>query len=274
MITDFSGQSNKPYCGSNCANSCYSVVAGGCSNCICTSTCYVGIAGGSCNTTQQTADAGAFAGIMGGCFNCLCSVSPFGGIAGGCCNTLSSRYGHILGGCCNKVDAYYGFVYGSTLSCTNGYCRNGLNGVSSCLSGGDNRIYFNVIQKSGGSFLIPHPDPDKFGKMMLQHNYVESPTEGDTIYRYEIDVQNCSYNLQLPDYFKHLNRSPQVKVSPKNHFGRGYGIVDESLSCVTFTTNQDGKYNVLVFGTRKDCGALLNWKGVERVKQFHSVTGV
>jgi hypothetical protein len=272
MITDYSGQSNKPYCGTNDANAIYSVVAGGCANCTCGSKCYAGIAGGSRNA--MTNGDNSYTGIMGGCCNCMANTSPFSGIAGGCCNTISGRYSHILGGCCNTVNAYYGFVYGSTLSSTNGYCRNGLNGVASCSSGGNDRIYMNVITKSSGSFLIPHPDPAKFGKMMLQHNYLESPTEGDTIYRYEINVQNCSYTLQLPDYFKFLNRNPQVKVSPKNHFGRGYGLVDESLSCVTFTTNQDGIYNVIVFGTRKDCGAVLNWKGAERVKQFHCVTGV
>jgi len=149
----------------------------------------------------------SYTGFMGGCCNCMANTSPFSGIAGGCCNTISGRYSHILGGCCNTVNAYYGFVYGSTLSSTNGYCRNGLNGVASCSSGGNDRIYMNVITKSSGSFLIPHPDPAKFGKMMLQHNYLESPTEGDTIYRYEINVQNCSYTLQLPDYFKFVNRN-------------------------------------------------------------------
>lgn len=117
-----------------------------------------------------------------------------------------------------------------------------------------------------GSFVIPHPDPAKTLTHQLQHSYVEAPTEGDTMYRYEITVQNCSHVLTLPDYFKYLNRTPQVKVAPKDHFGRGYGIVDESLSCVNFTTTQDGKYNVLILATRKDCGAIENWKGVERLK--------
>jgi hypothetical protein len=145
--------------------------------------------------------------------------------------------------------------------------------TTSCTAGGVDRSYFEIITKSSGSFVIPHPDPAKRATTALKHSYVEGPTEGDTIYRYEINVQNCCHTLQLPDYFKYLNRHPQVKVAPKNHFGTGYGIVDELLSCVTFSTTQDGKYNVLIFGTRKDFNAVKNWKGVERVKNFHPVIG-
>ena len=119
------------------------------------------------------------------------------------------------------------------------------------------------VTKVSGSFIIQHPDPAKCDSYQLVHNFVETDSEGDNIYRYEINTQNCSAILELPDYFKYLNKNSQVKVSPKNHFGRGYGIIDESMDFVTFTTTQDGSYNVLIIGTRKDEVAIKAWKGVE-----------
>jgi hypothetical protein len=267
MVTDYSGQSNKPYYGSNDANAVYSVVVGGCNNCIRGSKCYSGILGGGGN--GMAVGDNSYTGIMGGCNNCLANTSPFGGLAGGYGNTNSSRYSHILGGKANCTNAYYNAIYGSLNSCTNGYYRSGVMGANACVVGGTYRMYMCSLVKVSGKFVIPHPDPAKESEYDLVHSFVESPTAGDTLYRYEILVQNCSYTLQLPDYFKFLNENPQVKVAPKDHFGRGYGIVDELLSCVTFCTTQDGKYNVLILGTRKDCDAVRTWKGVESFRENH-----
>ena len=69
--------------------------------------------------------------------------------------------------------------------------------------------------------------------------------------------------LQLSHYYKFLNENDQVWVSPKNHFGSAYGIVDSCQSCVGITSNCDGEYNVLVIGTRKDIDAKNGFLGVE-----------
>jgi len=117
-----------------------------------------------------------------------------------------------------------------------------------------------------GSFVINHPDPSKYDTHQLIHTYVESPNEGDTLYRYEVEVVSCNKVIALPSYFKFLNKNPQVKVAPKNHFGRGYGVVDNAMTQVTINTSDDGIYNVLVIGTRNDICAVNRWRGEERFK--------
>ena len=125
---------------------------------------------------------------------------------------------------------------------------------------------FYYISKQSGSFMIDHPDPEKNGYMTLQHKFVESPTEGDNLYRYEVCTQNCTASIELPDYFKFLNKNVQFLISPKNHFGRGYACINEDYTCVNFTSNCEGAYNILVMGTRKDEFAAAAWKGVETLK--------
>ena len=82
-------------------------------------------------------------------------------------------------------------------------------------------------------------------------------------YRYKITTQNCSATLQLPDYYKFLNEDDQVWVTPACHFGSAYGKVNAAQTCVEFTSNCDGDYNVLLIGTRKDIDAQKGWRGVE-----------
>ena len=60
-----------------------------------------------------------------------------------------------------------------------------------------------------------------------------------------------------------MNENDQVYVCPKDHFGSAYGVVDNCQSCVSFTSNCDGKYNVLIIGTRKDIAAKDGFLGVE-----------
>lgn len=118
-----------------------------------------------------------------------------------------------------------------------------------------------TISKGGGSFDIEHPDPTKEMGWMLRHSFVESPTRGDNVYRYNITTtsENLQSIIDLPDYYKHLNENNQVWVSPTNCFGIGYGTVNEELTQVTINTNIAGNYNVLVIGTRKDKIAKDYW---------------
>ncbi|MDI6603347.1 MAG: hypothetical protein QME57_04580, partial [Patescibacteria group bacterium] len=109
------------------------------------------------------------------------------------------------------------------------------------------------VSKTSGSFDIPHPDPSKEKDgWHLRHSFVESPTRGDNLYRWTVEVKNGEAVIELPDYFRYLNENVQVWVSPKGHFGRGYGEVDIELTRITLKADSDGLYNVLALGTRKD----------------------
>lgn len=118
-----------------------------------------------------------------------------------------------------------------------------------------------TISKAGGSFDIEHPDPSKEMGWMLRHSFVESPTRGDNIYRYNVTTtsENLQCTINLPDYYKHLNENTQVWVNPTNCFGIGYGVINEELTQVTVNTNVAGNYNVLLMATRKDKIAKNYW---------------
>jgi len=120
-----------------------------------------------------------------------------------------------------------------------------------------------ALSKGSGTFRIPHPVPEKKDKLYLQHSFVESPTRGDNIYRWQIEVKDNQYVIELPDYYQHLNENDMVWVNPVNHFGRGYGNVNEEQTELTINTDADGLYNVLLIGTRKDETAVNNFKGIE-----------
>ena len=168
-----------------------------------------------------------------------------------------------MGGTCNTTSGYYNVhIIGSNITAG----ANNTAYVNNLCASADVNITGNLT-KGSGSFRIPHPDPEKTCSKYLLHSFVESPTEGDNIYRYEIETLNCSASLDLPDYFKLLNKNEQVWVSPKNHFGSAYGVVDKEQTCVSFCSNCDGQYNVLIIGTRKDEVAVKAWKGVEQEKR-------
>jgi hypothetical protein len=120
----------------------------------------------------------------------------------------------------------------------------------------------NVV-KGGGSFSISHPDPIKTDTHKLIHSFVESPTAGDNIYRFEVEVIDGVAEIQLPDYYKFLNENTQVWITPKDGFGIAYGTINEDMTKVIIKANLDMVYNILVIGTRKDKVAKDYWKGVE-----------
>ena len=145
---------------------------------------------------------------------------------------------------------------------------NGTN-VAANASGnasGQDEGTFNVrgaIAKGSGTFKIDHPDPLKTDTHYLQHGFVESPTGGDNIYRWNINTVNKMHTIKLPDYYKFLNKDDMIWVSPVNHFGRAYGTVNQEQTEISITADTDGIYNVLLVGTRKDPTVLRHFKGVE-----------
>lgn len=121
------------------------------------------------------------------------------------------------------------------------------------------------LSKTGGSFRIKHPDPSKPNHHLI-HSFVESPTAGDNIYKYRVSVQGCKASIELPSYYKFLNCNDHVHVSPTNHFGKGYGVMDQQQTKVDLVADTDGEYDVILIGTRKDKVVQNLWKGVERLK--------
>lgn len=109
------------------------------------------------------------------------------------------------------------------------------------------------LSKTTGSFDIAHPNPELRGTHRLRHCFVEAPTRGENIYRFDIEAEESgTLSIPLPAYWPHLNENPQVWVSPAGHFGRAYGIVDETASVLNVTCESAGRYNVLLIGTRHD----------------------
>lgn len=114
-------------------------------------------------------------------------------------------------------------------------------------------------------FEMPHPHPDKKSTHVIRHASVESPTAGDTLYRFEVEAtsEGETVILHLPDYFESLNSNVDVWVNPHLHFGRAFGIVEGDNLKVT--CEKKGIYRALVIGTRND-EHIQDWgiKGVER----------
>ncbi|MGM7682661.1 tail fiber protein [Cytobacillus sp. Hm23] len=115
------------------------------------------------------------------------------------------------------------------------------------------------------NFEMPHPNPAKKATHVIRHGVVESPTAGDTLYRYQIEAveDGQTVEMQLPDYFEHLNVNVDVWINPHLHFGRGFGVVEGDKLKVT--CEKAGTYKALVIGTRNDDN-VQDWhiKGVER----------
>ena len=258
------------------SNACYTFIGGGWQNM--NNHMYGVIGGGSCNILACASFSypvgSVIAGGIGngtvsgtwGAFNVnggwsltptACNLGCFSSIGGGFQNNTTGCYGTIPGGRMNTVSGNYSGAVGCFITAT-ANCTFYVNNLCVC----------GTLSKVSGSFKIPHPDPSKTNKF-LQHSFVEAPTAGENIYRYSMKTTNCSASIELPEYYKFLNENDQVFVTPKNHFGSAYGIVNQEQTCVSFCSNCDGEYNVLVIGTRKDKEAMNYWKGtdVEEVQQ-------
>lgn len=277
----------------NTASGILSFVGGGLNNISCLNNSFIG--GGQFNTLSTY---GTHSTIVGGCCNTITNGKTF--IGGGVLNTVSGGYSFVGGGTANLASGYNSAVVaggrGFPFGVSSGNCATGafsfvgggganivtggkasiLGGVSNTVSNyfsnivgsfltssADCTTYTNALSKTSGTFRISHPDPSKTSTKYLQHSFVESPTRGDNIYRFKVETIGCNASLALPDYYKFLNGNDQVWISPKNHFGSAYGVIDSTQSCVSITSNCDGEYNVLVIGTRKDIDAKNGFLGVE-----------
>jgi len=239
-----------------------SAIMGGYANCFYGTSSSSTIGGGQYNCFAN----GVSNAIIGGGFNNR-GYDATNAIIGGS-NNIASGTGNVIGGGCNNSTGggSYNYILGGCSNNQNGYGQGGIVGGNYRTQYASNYACFQYLSKAGGYFSIPHPDPAKTKTYELRHSFVESPTEGDNLYRYVVKTCNCKATLELPDYFKYLNKNETIKIAPVNHFGKAYGEIDPTQSCVDFTSNFDGEYNVLIFGTRKDEAAEMYWKGVEQIK--------
>jgi hypothetical protein len=227
---------------------------------------------------------GELATIAGGFLNAACSNGSV--VSGGCNNRISGGvYSTISGGQSNFATCPLATVIGgggsfpwtaNRVYATGGTVLGGSGNqvnhqysvTANCNQSSSAACQFRVqaLSKASGTFRIDHPNPEKTHTHYLSHSFVESPTAGDNIYRFLVNVENGTATIELPDYYKHLNTDDQVWVTPQGHFGSGYGIVNNEQTSVTIHANTDGEYNVLLIGTRKDIDAVHHWQGVESYK--------
>jgi len=164
-----------------------------------------------------------------------------------------------------------GFVIGAEENYSIGIGGQSLNAHDGVLGNSQNnwKVPGSFTVEGTKNFEIPHPKPEKKATHRIRHSSVESPTAGDTLYRYEVEASEAEdkITIDLPDYFIHLNKDVQIFVTPQGHFGNGYGELNINEERLEIHCELEGKYNVLVIGTRNDDHqSILDWdiKGVER----------
>lgn len=187
---------------------------------------------------------------------------------------------HILVGCFNAIGAGYELTTANN-SCftfqtatSGGYisysCFSVLGGGFG-LASSNNATTVGTIYKTSGTFTINHPNPNK-PSHTLSHSFVESPSVGDNLYKYRVTSINCQALITLPDYYKHLNCDDHIHVSPVDNLGTGFGIMNQEQTELSVCTTQDGEYDVILLGTRKDIDAqkrLYAQVGAERIVSKH-----
>ena len=253
---------------SNAVTSSAHSFAAGDANVVCSSNCSA-IGSGSGNRIH----GGSWNAIGGGSCNTICcgyglgqSSSNKSVIAGGRYNCIFSGTRSVIAG------GGQGTMYGATDSAIISGKTSGTNYTmtvvlsgSSLNSAGDYRTTVAYLSKGGGSFKIAHPDPSKNKTHELWHTFVESPTRGENIYRFKVKTTNCVGVVELPDYYKYLNNNDHVHLSPIDKFMSAYAFVNSTQTQIEVVSNEDGEFDLFLFGTRKDNFMYEHWKGAERL---------
>jgi hypothetical protein len=106
-----------------------------------------------------------------------------------------------------------------------------------------------ALSKGSGSFDIPHPDPKK-KDYRLRHYFVETPSAGGNLYKYQKNLKKGLNKIKLPSYYKFLNKNSLVYVSGNGFGCYGHGYVKGNYCYIE--TAKKGSYNILIFADRKD----------------------
>ncbi|HNI95565.1 MAG TPA: hypothetical protein PL169_05830, partial [Leptospiraceae bacterium] len=104
------------------------------------------------------------------------------------------------------------YKYDWVIDTTNIYLQNNLTSLLTVRGSNGNVTVAGALSKGSGTFDIAHPDPSMPKNARLRHSFVESPTAGDNIYRWQIKVtrENGKFFIRLPKYWTHLNANPMV----------------------------------------------------------------
>ena len=283
-----------PTCGSNSIGGQYDSLWGGIYNCIYGNCDTIG--GGSENCISFSLYGREFISpadrnfIGAGFINCICSdIVASGGEEPYCMdaqiNVIGGGYQNAILGSIKRAEnacqVYYDVIGGgqhNVIGCVKysgilGNCNNTIQSATNTFifrsflgTSTSNTSYFCAIAKTFSTFRIHHPDPEKSATHYLFHTNVESPTEGDNIYRYEVETKNGKAEINLPSYYKWLNKNDQVWVSPKQNFGNAYGVINAEQTKVEIYSDVDSEFYVLLIGTRKDEDGVKFWKGAERIE--------
>jgi hypothetical protein len=231
---------------------CNSVIIGGDSNII-----YGGDGAFSCNNAIGGGLSNQIGSISVDPIRSVCNAAIVGGFANVICGLVNSAIG---GGEYNKTFQSNTAIAGGYSNEASGNRSVAYNYYTQAFAGETAVV---GISKFTDNFHIDHPDPAKRDTYNLIHRTIESPSKGENLYRFQVNTCNCEATLQLPSYYKFLNCNDYVSVSPTNHFGNGYGVMNQDQSQINICTNYEGTYDVIVIGTRKDKEAQKTWVGIE-----------
>jgi hypothetical protein len=223
--------------------------------------------------------------IGGGRTNKICNNlnSPLGNlyanaIIGSISSTISgSTSSAIIGSRTNNriVRHQASAIIGGCSICLCGFQTNVVVAAlcNKAISGSSHTFYtcnvcaYGSLTKNTGTFKIDHPNPELCETHDLYHSFVESPTAGDNLYRFTVTTVDNEAEVILPEYYRYLNTDSQLWISADGHFGKAFALINISATKIKVTSNEDGKYNILLVGTRKDKDAVAAWKGAERLKK-------
>lgn len=122
---------------------------------------------------------------------------------------------------------------------------------------GDADFKYNcVIQgdfsvKGNKSFVIEHPSSQS---KELRHSAYEGPVTGGLVYRDTVTVDDGTAKPDFPEYVVNgdFGEDWTTSLTPKGHFGRAYLDTDDWI----VHADEDGEYDVVIFGMRNDEDAL------------------
>jgi len=128
----------------------------------------------------------------------------------------------------------------------------------------------NTVNATTKNFLISHPNPTKAkDNYMLRHWCIETDTAGGSCYyTKKINCIEGENYILMSDYFEYLLDDIIIFCSPIKHFGQAWGEQDETdKNKIIINCNQQGDYNILITGSRKDKDALNCDNQVEFIKE-------